>query len=108
MKLRTIVSKDRLFIHKVRNHPDIAKVSHKQEGRIIIWKNKKVGYIIRSKGLISIAILPRYQHKGIGIKALKTFCRKGDKAEILSGNLAAAKVFFRVGFKPQYTIYVKE
>ena len=108
MKLRNITFKDKQFIHKVKNHPEISKFSHKQEGYIIIWKNKKIGYIIRSKGLISIAILPRYQHKGIGTKILKIFCKKNDKAEILSNNFISMAVFKKAGFKPEYTMYVKE
>lgn len=107
MILREITQKDRPFIIKVRNNPAVQKMSHKSESCIIIWKNKKVGYVTRSKGLISIAILPKYHNKYIGTITLKSFCKTGDRAEILVGNIASEKVFKRAGFKPEYTVYVK-
>ena len=107
MRLKTYSEKHSRILHTIRNHPDIEKISHPREIKMITDGSTYVGYIQRQKHLISIAIHPTFQSKGYGTEALKKFCKKGDEAEILWGNIKSEKAFKKAGFKPYATRFIK-
>ena len=108
MRLRPFQKQDSKLIHDVRNQPSIAAVSHPKEVKIISHRKRDLGYIQRQKGLISIAIYSAHQGKGLGTKALKTFCKKGDEAEILWANEKSIHTFHKAGFRPYSIRMIKK
>lgn len=69
--------------------------------KIILYKGKKAGCIRRDKGLISLAILPKYQSKGLGTKAFIDFCKKGDWGELYGDNTRSLHVLMKTGFRAE-------
>ena len=125
---RNHIQEDMEFLYRLNNHPKIREVffnkkfftyeQHKEywknslerdgfEARIILRYDMPVGCIRRDKGIISIAILPEHQNKGIGQEALKVFCVPGDRAEIITGNRRSFHVFIKAGFKVKNMVVEK-
>ena len=128
MYIKDVRFEDMEFLYSLMNHPEIRKFSHSgsftYDDHLEYWKYQlrdtdfhagiimegglPVGCIRRDENLISIAILPEYQGKGIGTEALLAFCKPGDIAEILFTNPRSARTFQKAGFREKYTIYKKE
>lgn len=129
MYIRQVQYEDLEFLYSLNNHPEIRRYSHNKkpftyseheaywkekmthnhefEAGVIVHNEAKVGCIRRDRGVISIAIYPSFQNRGIGRKALEMFCRKGDKAEIQSDNRQSQHVFEQCGFWERYRVMVK-
>lgn len=75
--------------------------------KICLIKNKPVGYIRVLNKDVSIAVLPEYRGRGVGVFMLNQVTRAGDVAEIRPGNPASIKVFKKAGFKLKRLIYTK-
>ena len=126
MRLKAVSPEDLEFLYRLNTDPFIRAVSHNKghftfdqhceywkkksqdpdfEAAIIIDNDTMVGCIRRDRGLISIAISPEFQNKGVGTEALKDFCKPGDKAEILTENRKSARCFEKAGFKWESAIW---
>ena len=120
MRLKDVRPVDMWFLHKLNVHPSIRAMCHNQasftyerhcewwktkliekgfDAMVITHRSKPVGCIRRDRGFVSISVMPEYQNQGIGTKALKAFCMKDDRAEILLDNKKSIHIFKKVGFK---------
>lgn len=128
MQLRKVTYKDLEFIYKLTFSRQARKYSFYQtkpffaehrvwwknrladktfQAKIILHRKACIGIIRRDRSYISIIILPKFQNKGLGTQALKKFCVKGDKAEILWHNKKSVHVFKKAGFRPHATRFIK-
>jgi len=113
--LRKANVEDARFVFDVCNQESVRKVSWDNEP--LIWKKHKEwfnknysyywiiekdqGFVRLKDGEVSIALLDRYQNRGIGTKVLKNKCLgDGIHAEVKLDNLQSLYCFLNAGFKP--------
>jgi len=127
--LKKVDPGDMDFLYELHNDPNIRKYFHQRKkftyaehidywnyrlntrsftAKIIQVGGIPVGCVRREDKLISIAILPSYQNKGIARDVLKRFCKSGDEAEIYFDNATSLRLFNESGFIPRWVRAVKK